>query len=91
MAFLFLLASAIICFAPYWVIGIIKAPFWFARVLYLILAAIGFYLLINNAVPEYNKPWGMWVGLIAMAGPYFIGFDMLNKEEKIINRVERGK
>jgi hypothetical protein len=83
MVFVFLLASAIICFAPYWVIETIKAPFWFARVLYLIFAAIGFYLLIDSAVPEYNKPWGMWIGLIAMTGPYYIGFVMLNKEEKI--------
>lgn len=82
MAFGFLLAAAIVCFAPYWVIGFIKAPFWFARVLYLILGAFGFYLLLDTAVPEYNKPWGMWIGLLGMAVPYWLGLEILNTEER---------
>jgi len=55
--------------------GLIRAPRWFAKFLF-----IGAFLIITNflaedIVPESKKPWGIWVALLGAAtGIIPVGF-----------------
>ena len=54
---------------------LIGAPLWFAKFLFICVSLVATYFLALAAVPDYNKPWGVWVAMLgAAAGIIPVGF-----------------
>jgi hypothetical protein len=68
---------------------LIGAPLWFAKFLFICASLVGTYFLADAEVPDYNKPWGVWiVAACAASGVILVGFILLNHlegEEKEAN------
>ena len=53
--------------------GLIRAPLWFAKFLFICAALVTAYFLAEEVVP--NKPWGVWLALLGAAtGIIPVGF-----------------
>ena len=62
---------------------LIGAPLWFAKFLFICASLVGAYFLAEAEIPEYNKPWGVWVAMLCVsAGIIFCGFILFNDFEK---------
>ena len=69
---------------------LIGAPLWFAKFLFICAALVGTYFLAQAEVPDYNKPWGVWiVTLCAASGIILVGFILFKHIEEEDNRKAR--
>lgn len=69
---------------------LIGAPLWFAKFLFICASLVATYFLAQAAVPEYNKPWGVWVAMLcAAAGIIPVGFIVFKHIEEEDNRKAR--
>jgi hypothetical protein len=69
---------------------LIGAPLWFAKFLFICASLVGTYFLAQAQVPEYNKPWGVWiVTLCAAFGIILVGFVLFKYIEEGDNRKAR--
>jgi hypothetical protein len=66
---------------------LIGAPLWFAKFLFIGASLVATYFLAQAEVPEYNKPWGVWVAMLgAAAGIIPVGFIVFKQIEEGDNR-----
>jgi hypothetical protein len=54
---------------------VIKAPQWFAKLLFIYAFIVITYFLAEEIVPDSKKPWGIWVAILGAAtGIIPVGF-----------------
>jgi hypothetical protein len=70
------LAVAIgIVFGAHKLCDVIKAPPWFAKLLFVYAFIVITYFLAEEIVPDSKKPWGIWVAMLGAAtGIIPVGF-----------------
>lgn len=70
------LAVAIgIVFGAHKLCDVIKAPPWFAKLLFIYAFIVITYFLAEEIVPDSKKPWGIWVAMLGAAtGIIPVGF-----------------
>ena len=72
-----LVAAFTIIFGARKLCGLIGAPLWFAKVLFIYAALVATYFLADTVVPDSIKSWGIWVAMIGTAsGIMPVGFIM---------------
>ena len=61
-----------------WTCVRMRLPLWLARTILIVVPLIVGYLLGDALVPEYNKPWGVWVIAIGISiAPIHIGWSVI--------------
>jgi len=62
---------------------LIGAPIWFAKFLFICVSLVATYFLAEASIPEYNKPWGVWIAMVcASFGIIAVGFILFQQIEK---------
>ena len=63
--------------------GLIGAPLWFAKFLFICAAPVATYFLAEAVIPDSKKPWGIWIAMLgAASGIAPIGFIMFKHIEE---------
>lgn len=63
--------------------GLIGAPLWFAKFLFICAALVATYFLAESVIPDSKKSWGVWVAMLgAASGIIPIGFIMFKHIEE---------
>jgi len=74
-------AVAAFVFGIGWICVRMRFPLWFARTLLVVVPLVVGYFVAESVVPEYNKPWGVWVITLGLPlGPVAIGWPLLAEE-----------
>ena len=62
--------------------GVIGAPRWFAKFLFIFAALCSTYFLAEAVIPDSKKPWGIWLAMLgAASGIIPVGFIMFKHFE----------
>jgi lysylphosphatidylglycerol synthetase-like protein (DUF2156 family) len=68
---------------------LIGAPLWFAKFLFICASLVATYFISEASIPEYNKPWGVWIAMFcASFGIITVSFILFQQieEEKTIEK-----
>jgi hypothetical protein len=61
-----------------WICARLRLPLWLARCILVVVTIVVGYLLGDAVIPEYNKPWGVWVVTIGISiAPIHIGWSSI--------------